>query len=134
MVKLLRYSVHATVRSAQRCHIAQPTSRLVRSPPLTSTSLSLSLSLSLLFLPSLSLSVSLLTRNIASVGLINGWCQKRCQSILCLFGFIWTSGVVVRGDGGMKGGGERGLKGRKGYIGGEVVTEGGARGEKKVIG
>ena len=39
--------------------------------------------------------------------------------------------MVVRGDGGMKGGGERGLKGRKGYIGGEVVTEGGGERRKE---
>lgn len=53
------------------------------------------------------------------MGLINGRCQKCCQSILCLFGFIWTSGEVEGGEGG-----ERATKG-------EVVTESGRRREEE---
>lgn len=58
-----------------------------------------------------------------SVGLINGWCQKHCQSILCLFGFIWTSGVVRGGDeGDERDGGVRGVSKKGGFW--EVVTTG----------
>lgn len=90
---------------SSHCSANQPTGEKPPPRPAPPPYLHISLSLSLLFLhPSLSLSPCSKHR---SVGLINGRCQKRCQSILCLFGFIWTSGVVRGDGGGVKGGGER---------------------------
>lgn len=92
-------------------------------PPIPASSY---LHISLSFIPPLSLPVLVLH---CLVELINGRCQKCCQSILCLFGFIWTSGEVWGGDEGMKVGGERGL-GREKATWWEVVTERGAQKRK----
>ncbi len=102
------YTTACTVWSSQRRHIAQPTSQLVRATP----HLHISLSLLLSYIP---LSLSFCSKH-RSVGLINGRCQKCCQSILCLFGLNWN-GRMRRGDGGMKGGGERRLERREGCMG-----------------
>ncbi|KAK5874552.1 hypothetical protein PBY51_019488 [Eleginops maclovinus] len=75
-------------------------------------------------IPPLHLPLSLFPRSKQRlVDLINGRCQKRCQSILCLFGFIWTSGVL-----GWRDEGRRRKSGRKGYLWGEVVTDRGGKG------
>lgn len=89
-------SYYTTARTppSQRRHIAQPTSRLVRTHPNNPTSLH-------------PRSLVLGSKH-RSVGLINGRCQKHCQSILCLFGFIWTSVEVGGGGGGEAEGGKGG--------------------------
>lgn len=102
---LQRAHLSVVIPATPHCSANQPTGE--NNPP-TSTSVSLSL------IPPLSPSKH------RSVRLINGRCQKRCQSILCLFGFIWTRGVVWGGNGGMKGGG--GWRSEKATWG-EVVTE-----------